>query len=118
MGRQVAVLLDDEHLSPGVEGHGVARAEAQVDYVADDAVGVKRELGCWCVRLDEANLLRSHGEQVGRAGDSRRRRPLQDVGRAHELGHERRARPLIEFSRAADLLDAAAVEYGNAVAHR
>ena len=58
----------------------------------------------------QGDLLRPHGDRVAV--------PLDQVGDADEPGHERGPRPLVHLGGPADLLDPAAAEHRDAVAHR
>src|SRR5438034_11029968 len=115
-GRQV--LLGDDELSTRIERHDVARVGAEVDHAADSAGG-RRLVGAHVrIGIAEVDLLGTNGERPLGADDRPGGVARQEVGRPDEARHERRRRALVDLRGAADLLDAAAVEHRQPVAHR
>src|SRR5262245_39282036 len=117
-GCPVEVLLGDHQVRAGVERHDVARVRPEVDDGPDRPVGSDLVAAHGRARLDHPDLLGPYGEQPVLSEDRLRGVAAEEVGRADEARHERRRRSLVQVRRRPDLLDPAAVEDGQAVAHR
>src|SRR5215207_3435957 len=112
-GRQV--LLGDDELRARVEGDDVAGIRAEIHDLPDSAGRDDLVGGGLVDDLPEADLLGPDGVRAGRAQDPSRDVAAQEVRGPDEAGDEPRRRPLVDLGRAADLLDPAIVEDGEAV---
>src|SRR5262249_9894020 len=102
---RLEVLPDDRQLPAGVEVDDVACDHSDVEHLAHGSgLAVARAF------VDHPNLLRPDREAPAVADEY--------VRDADEARDELRLRPLVDRRRRADLLDAALVEDGEAVAHR
>src|SRR3954469_9563617 len=109
-GGRFEVLTDDDELSPCVELDDVAGDHPRVDDFRDVAAFHART-GIGRLTFGEhADLLWPDREAAAVA--------LEDVGHADEARDKRGGRALVDLGRCGDLLDAAAVEDREAVAHR
>src|SRR5215469_5048272 len=104
------VLAADDQFAAGVQVHDVTRESAHVDDVLHAAALHVRALRVLLPVGEQRYLLRAHGYLAAVA--------LDEVGDADEPGDERGPRPLVHLSWRADLLDAAAAQHRDPVAHR
>ena len=106
--------------APGIESNDVARVRSEVD---DRRGSSRRPRSRRCRRArpgrGQADLLRPDRVRPGRArGSPRRPRPLSRLDVPTKPATNARRRPFVDVGRRADLLDPAAIEDREAVAHR
>ncbi len=115
--RCLEVLLGDDQLAAQLELHDVSRVGPDVDDLADGSPDRGLVVCDLCIRIGQPDLLGPDGEDAVLADDGARRLPGQQVAGPDEPGDEGRGRVLVDVGRRADLLDPAAVEDRQAVAH-
>jgi hypothetical protein len=112
-----AVLPQHGHRRTGIQRDHQAADRAGVCDRVDHAIRDHLVLSRLVVRLDQAYLLRPDAEGALLPHQPARDVRGEKVRGADEASHERRARALVHLRRRADLLDAAAVDDRDPVAH-